>query len=380
VDAFGPGLESRELLDYPGLAPQPHRVPHATALPGPSILLNQQLDAHEPLTCFAILMGHRSRTVLGSPRRRYPELHRTTGAIGTANSRRSADARATYATDADLAVAERTVRPLRKWPGESHSGPRLRMRPRTGVTIRCNPHRRRDIRGRSGVAAGLLEARYKVEHTTPSMPPTVGAGRPRVRRAWLAVLGACWLGTVGAGLWVVRAYDNAPGVSADAPARWPAGTPLVPASSGPTLVMLAHPMCPCTRASIDELAEALARSGRAAKTYVLFLRPAGFAEGWEQSDLWKRAAAIPGVTPIADDRGVEAARFGTSTSGQTLLYGADGRLVFSGGITGSRGHAGENEGRARLVALLTGAGGEPARTKVFGCPLFAQVRSEGTPP
>ena len=192
------------------------------------------------------------------------------------------------------------------------------------------------------------------------------------RHAWLSVLGACWLGAVGAGLWVVRAYDNAPGVSADAPVRWPASTHLVRAATGPTLVMLAHPMCPCTRASIDELAEALARSTAPARTYVLFIRPAGFAEGWERSELWQRAARIPGVTPIRDDEGVEAARFGTSTSGQTLLYAADGSLLFSGGITGSRGHAGDNDGRAGLVALLTRAGRGQTRTNVFGCPLFAR--------
>jgi hypothetical protein len=193
-----------------------------------------------------------------------------------------------------------------------------------------------------------------------------------MRHVWLSVLGVCWLGAVGAGLAVVRAYDNAPGVSADAPARWPVGSRLVLSTTEPTLVMLAHPMCPCTRASLDELAEALARANRAAKSYVLFIRPAGFAEGWEHSDLWKRAARIPGVTPIADDKGVEAARFGTSTSGQTLLYGADGRLLFSGGITGSRGHAGDNEGRAGLVALLTRTGSAQTHTSVFGCPLFAR--------
>ena len=42
--------------------------------------------------------------------------------------------------------------------------------------------------------------------------------------------------------------------------------------------MLAHPMCPCTRASLDELAEALARSKASARIYVLFIRPTGFAE------------------------------------------------------------------------------------------------------
>ena len=202
--------------------------------------------------------------------------------------------------------------------------------------------------------------------------PAEGAAGKLARRAWLCVLGACWLGAVATGLSIVRTYDNAPGVSANAPTRWPAGTRLVPATSGPTLVMLAHPMCPCTRASLGELAEALARSNGAAKTYVLFIRPAGFAEGWEQSDLWQQAARIPGVTPVRDDQGVEADRFGTSTSGQTLLYSADGRLLFSGGITGSRGHAGGNEGRDGLVALLTRAGSGATRASVFGCPLFAR--------
>jgi hypothetical protein len=75
---------------------------------------------------------------------------------------------------------------------------------------------------------------------------------------------------------------------------------------------------------------------------------------------------------VRDDRGVEAERFGTSTSGQTLLYSADGRLLFSGGITGSRGHAGDNEGRDGLVALLTRAGSGRTRASVFGCPLFAR--------
>lgn len=208
---------------------------------------------------------------------------------------------------------------------------------------------------------------------TPAIPPVEGAAaRIRARQVCLGVLGACWLAAVGAGLWVVRSYDNAPGVSAHAPVRWPADTRLVLSATAPTLVMLAHPMCPCTRASVDELEEALARSNGAAKTYVLFIRPSGFAEGWEQSDLWKRTARIPGVTPIADDRGVEAARFGTSTSGQTLLYDTGGRLLFSGGITGSRGHAGDNDGRAGLVALLTRSGNGQTRTNVFGCPLFAR--------
>ena len=184
------------------------------------------------------------------------------------------------------------------------------------------------------------------------------------------MIAAFWLVCVVTGVSLVMAYENKPGMSAAAPRRWPAQSRLVPASSGPTLILLAHPQCPCTRATMTELEEILARASHPPKTYVLFLRPAGFAEGWERTALWQSAAKLPGVTPVRDDGGVEARRFGAETSGQTLLYDASGTLVFSGGITGARGQAGNNAGRAALVDLLSrGQAGRPG-TSVFGCPLF----------
>jgi hypothetical protein len=173
------------------------------------------------------------------------------------------------------------------------------------------------------------------------------------------------------GLSIVWTYDNAPGVAASAPHEWPRQTTLVRASDRPTLVLLAHPQCDCTRATLGELAEVLARSSRPPKTYVLFLRPAGFAAGWEQTALWRTAKSLPDVTVLGDDDGAEARRFGVETSGQTLLYDEQGALTFSGGVTGSRGHAGDNPGRASLVALLNRGQTDRRGTSVFGCPLFA---------
>jgi hypothetical protein len=46
-------------------------------------------------------------------------------------------------------------------------------------------------------------------------------------------------------------------------------------------------------------------------------------------------------------------------------------LIFSGGITGSRGHAGDNAGEMTLVSLLTRGQADRSGTSVFGCPLFA---------
>ncbi len=114
---------------------------------------------------------------------------------------------------------------------------------------------------------------------------------------------------------------------------------------------------------------------------MLFLKPEVFANGWEQTDSWRQAATIPDVTVVRDDSGLEARRFGAATSGQTLLYDAGGALLFSGGITGARGHAGDNAGQSELVSLLNRGPSSPAvtlnrgqsardATSVFGCPLF----------
>ena len=82
---------------------------------------------------------------------------------------------------------------------------------------------------------------------------------------------------------------------------------------------------------------------------------------------------LPGASIVRDDEGAEAHRFGVETSGQTLLYDRSGALVFSGGITGSRGHAGENAGELALISLLTNGRSDRRATSVFGCPLFADA-------
>jgi hypothetical protein len=180
-----------------------------------------------------------------------------------------------------------------------------------------------------------------------------------------------WLIAAAAGLAVLWAYDNAPGEAAAAPAAWPTGTALVRGTEQPTLILLAHPQCSCTRASLAELAEALARATVRPKTYVLFVKPDGFSDEWAKSDLWRTAAALPDVTVIVDDEGLEARRFGVSTSGQTLLYDNAGVLLFAGGITGARAHQGDNDGRRSIVALLNRKPAGPTATNVFGCSLFS---------
>ncbi|NUP06540.1 MAG: RedB protein [Polyangiaceae bacterium] len=182
---------------------------------------------------------------------------------------------------------------------------------------------------------------------------------------------------------VLWAYSEAPGASADAPSRLPGGIDALRANADDklSLIMLVHPQCPCSRASIAELSRVMGKVGDRVHARVFFLRPEGEAEGWEVSDLWKSAEAIPGVVVTSDPNGEKAAAFGAKTSGQVVLYDAEGELLFEGGITSARGHEGDNDGESRIVSLArekAHASGEGAvhRSPVFGCGLFEEPRAE----
>ncbi|MGH7857922.1 MAG: RedB protein [Candidatus Binatia bacterium] len=192
---------------------------------------------------------------------------------------------------------------------------------------------------------------------------------PRPARTILLAATLVWLLLVGTGLKALWSYSLAPGEGGRTPELWPAESRLPPPARRPNLVVLAHPQCACSRATVGELALLMARVHDRVSAHVLFLEPEGADESWVKSDLWERAAAIPGVTVWKDEGGRESERFGAATSGQTVLYDRDGRLRFSGGITAARGHSGDNAGRSTLTALLLdGAAGRP-RTPVFGCSL-----------
>lgn len=177
-----------------------------------------------------------------------------------------------------------------------------------------------------------------------------------------------WVAAVAVGLHGLLNYESTPGSVAAVPREWP-GSKVPLTGDRMTLVMLAHPHCPCTRASVGELAEVMARVQGKAAAYVLFSQPIAAAGDWEDTALRRSAAAIPGVTVLSDLEGAEARRFGAETSGHTLLFAPDGRLLFSGGITQSRGHAGDNAGASAIVSLAHGETPGRGETFVFGCSL-----------
>lgn len=172
-------------------------------------------------------------------------------------------------------------------------------------------------------------------------------------------------------------YESANGAVGTAPKQWVSGTsiPLDPVRD--TLVMFAHPRCPCTRASLDELNRLLAQSNGRIAAHVLFFKPPGSPADWTQTLLWRNAAAIPGVSVQEDVDDVVARKFGAETSGYVLLYDPQGRLLFRGGITGSRGHAGDNLGETSVISLALQKPADVSQTPVYGCSLFSETNSPG---
>lgn len=194
---------------------------------------------------------------------------------------------------------------------------------------------------------------------------------------WVAVLFAgIWLVLAALGQRVMLNYDYAAGAPGTPPAKWPAATTISRTPGLASLVVAAHPHCPCTRATVEELARLMAVLRSRATATVVFVRPPGFSEDWEKTDLWRDAARIPGVSVISDSSGRETSLFGAQASGQTMLYDAAGNLRFSGGITASRGHAGDSPGRSAILAIVDTGNSSTSRTSVYGCSLHDPERAQ----
>jgi hypothetical protein len=187
---------------------------------------------------------------------------------------------------------------------------------------------------------------------------------------WTA-FGVLWIAATAAGLVMLTGYASSPGQIRPAPAQWPTSSRVPLSRDRATLVMFAHPRCPCTRASLGELEKIMAHFQDAVDASVVFLQPSAEDDDWSRTDLWRTAAAIPGVRALADVDGAEAQRFRAATSGQTFVYNDRGELLFSGGITLGRGHAGDNPGRDAIESCLSDRAPACREAPVFGCPLAA---------
>lgn len=204
-----------------------------------------------------------------------------------------------------------------------------------------------------------------------------------MKKSWiitgvLLAAAVLWASTVVAALQAIRRFESTPGEAADARGVWPAASRVPRAEGASTLVMLIHPHCSCSRASVKELGEIIEKSPRSMQTRVLVYRPRDAKPGWEDTDVYRAAAGLRRTRVVIDDDGAEAKRFGGFTSGQTFLYDSAGRLRFAGGVTSLRGHAGMNRGRADVIRIAN-APETNGTHPVFGCAINSRT-IEGTQP
>jgi hypothetical protein len=193
------------------------------------------------------------------------------------------------------------------------------------------------------------------------------------KQALIVAAVGLWLPAVSYGIHVMWSYATTPGQPAEPPRLWPGGEPIQRHQGQATLLLFAHPQCACTRASLGELAILMAHAQGKLAAAVFFYRPTSEDSSWTRTDLWRTATAIPGVHAFEDRDAEIAKHFGVFTSGEALLYSAEGLLLFEGGITAYRGHSGDNAGRKAITTLLgdvfPSASSVPVTTPVFGCSL-----------
>ncbi|WZO96194.1 hypothetical protein EP7_003178 [Isosphaeraceae bacterium EP7] len=177
----------------------------------------------------------------------------------------------------------------------------------------------------------------------------------------------CWGTLVTTGFAALIRHESSPGPAGPPLATQPGASDLALEPGRFNLVIFAHPRCPCTRATLAELAKLLARfDGRLVAQLHLY-RPVGTPESWAEGALMDAATATPGLRIVGDEGGRLAAEFGSLTSGHSHLYGPDGARLFDGGITPGRAHEGDNEGASTIAGLIRGDGPRGASTPVYGC-------------
>ena len=186
----------------------------------------------------------------------------------------------------------------------------------------------------------------------------------------LIIVGIGWMALVSIGLMKLYNYEFKSGPEGSPIGHWPDGSHIHRDNKVYQLVMVVHPHCPCSRATLHELELIMARAQDQLSVYMLFTHPKQFSREWVKTDLFNDAQKISNVHVIIDQDSQEAKLFGGTTSGQAFLFDTNGNILFSGGITDSRGHEGDNVGMTAIIDILQNKRIALKQTPVFGCLLY----------
>ena len=213
-----------------------------------------------------------------------------------------------------------------------------------------------------------------------SLLPTnrIAGERSNISRAtWIAFVIILVVGCVSGILFGIGSSLNfswRAGASGNPPTDWPAGIKSITLDDKPLVLVFLHPKCPCSRATIDELSTAISHGASHARFVAIFEQPPGMDDRWVETDTWTKAESIPVLVRVRDFDGRLSSLFDVRTSGETVVYSPQGKLLFHGGLTLGRDHRGENAGRSFIESLATRSvtmSSSTCSSPVFGCPLCA---------
>ena len=131
-----------------------------------------------------------------------------------------------------------------------------------------------------------------------------------------------------------------------------------------TCVVIAHPHCPCTAASLKAI-----RSLAAGHKDEISVRTVLVSDQRDlESPNYRLAIAIPGGTAewLTITHALE--RYDAHTSGQVFIFSSSGKLAYSGGVTPARG-IDQPRFAAQLFERIKASDGALESYPVFGCPL-----------
>ncbi len=143
-----------------------------------------------------------------------------------------------------------------------------------------------------------------------------------------------------------------PGLRAADPGRW-------------TLLMVVHPDCPCTKASLRNLAAIVETTRLPLKVQIVAAMPQRYDGPKSNLTL---ARGIPKATVTVLDADVAIQRHGALTSGHLFVFDPDRRLVYSGGVTPARG-AEDATSSIRWFRALVEQRAVASSAPTYGCSL-----------
>jgi len=199
--------------------------------------------------------------------------------------------------------------------------------------------------------------------------------RANPTQRWPAILVILWAAACSTGFGALWVYSNTRGDLGQPTAPWPADQPLTLDDDRPTLVLFAHPKCPCTDATLSQLERLQGRYPDRFGIRVVLYEPEQADLTWRSTRLWRRAQRLSEAAVLADPAGRITAAFGAATSGQTGLFAPSGELLFWGGLTSARGHEGDSLGSDAVAEAVQSGLSRSTNAPVFGCTILGSCSS-----